>query len=161
MNKRKVLLLSIVILVVVGATAAFFLNKVNYVDPNPAMEFGTKFFDSFKSNPPIEAFSKYSPDFRTAQGQKWNTFLKQFNLKYGTVISSELRGMKMIPIKGQACFALSYNIQRPALATHEQIIICPIDDMEMAAVGHEIIRLDKNQKISAGISFTETGVKFP
>ena len=161
MNKGKVITALIVLIIIVGAAAAFFLSKVNYVDPNPAMEFGTKFFDSFKTNPPNEAFSKYSSDFRIAQGQKWNTFINQFNLRYGSVVSSELVGMKMIPIKGAACFALSYNIQRKALATQEQIIVCPGDNMQMSVVGHGLIRLDTKQKVSAGISFTETGIKIP
>jgi hypothetical protein len=143
-----------------GGTALFIKKNVTHTDPKPAIEFGQGFYDSLGKNEIKKAFALYSSDFQNSQDDTWENFLKQFNTMYGKVRSNELNGVKLLPIKGNPCFALRYNVQRNSLSTLEQIIVCPSGSEEMAIVGHGLTRLDTNQKINAGVSFTETGLKF-
>jgi hypothetical protein len=161
MTKRKTVIVAVIALLVIAAAVIFFKTKVKLTDPQPAIAVGTQFFENLKGSRIDDAFNLYSDEFKNMQGEAWHDFLRQLQVRGGPISSVELVSTAVVPFEGQACYAVVYKTLRNVMQSREQLIICPTPHNRMAVVGHEMVRLDTNQRVSAGMTVTQVGVRIP
>ena len=74
MGKRRAVIISFSLILVLGVVALFFIKNVKYADPQPAIKFGQRFYESLAINNVKDAFALYSPNFQNTQAEKWENF---------------------------------------------------------------------------------------
>ena len=156
---KRLLVVSAAILVVV-LVAIFFAKKVHYVDTNPAIAFAGEYFSKLKRGQVGDAWAMYNDDFRRKNGENWQEFLLGLNTKFGPATAFTLVDAKIAPnvhvVPEVACVLVHYQVSRSTLATEERLLVCPEKSgTQMAIAGHELIRLDTQQRIAAGMTVQE------
>lgn len=156
---KRLLVVSAAILVVLLA-ALFFAKKVHYVNTNPAIAFAGEYFSKLKRGQVGDALAMYTDDFRHKNGESWQKLLLELNTQFGPATAFTLVDAKVAPnvhaVPEVACVLVRYQVNRSTLATEERLLVCPEkSDAQMAIAGHELIRLDTQQRIAAGMTVKE------
>jgi hypothetical protein len=161
MTPKRILAVSVLIVILI-LLVFFIAQRGHYVDTNAATAAGAEYFTCLEKGRVADAMLVYMESFRKQQGENWPRFLQGLAAKYGPVTNYTLDRWQIVPIDGVGCVLLSYRISRGALGSQEDLILCPeaVDD-KFAIVGHEMTRLDTQQKVSAGITIVSKGINIP
>lgn len=160
MSYKKFVIFGAIAVVVVVA-AMFVFGKVHYVDNKSSIATAENYYTELKKGQVKPALPSYSEKFRETNDQTWSNLLSGLQQRFGAVTSIKLVGSTIVPVSEVGCTLLRYEVSRGALSSHEQLILCPGKASAAIIIGHEIIRLDTNQKISAGQTVQEIGIHVP
>lgn len=160
MTLKKLMIFGASAIVLVVAVI-FLLGKVHYVDNKPSISIAENYFTELKKGQVDLAFASYSEKFRETNDKTWRDLLSGLQQRYGVVTSTKLVGSTIVPVSKVGCTLLRYEVSRGSLSTQEQIILCPDKASIVTIIGHELTRLDSNQKISAGQTVKEVGIPVP
>ena len=156
MKRLRLLVLAAAILVALLVAILFFARKVHYVDVKPAIALGGEYFSKLKRGQAGDALAMYTDEFRQQRGEDWQKLLFELNTRYGAVTGFTLLDAKTAPVAEVACVVVRYQVTRSTLSSEERLTVCPEkSNTQMAIAGHEIVRLDTQQKIAAGITIQE------
>lgn len=164
MIKRKVIFASFVVAAALVSIGYYASNKVHFVDVNPGIAFGQTFFNRLESGDTDQPSAMYSNELR--QQPQWEStggkLLPGLQSRFGIVKAVSLTEAKVIPNNEVACFLLRYSVNRPSLASDEQLIVCPESNpAHFVVAGHRLTRLDTKQTISFGITVDEASIHLP
>lgn len=161
MTRKRILAISVIIVILI-LVVYFIAQRGQVVDTSAATAVGAEYFTHLEKGRVADAMLVYMEAFRQQQGENWPRFLEGLAAKYGPVTDSALDGWQIVPIDGVGCVLLNYRISRGTLRSQENLILCPkAADAKFAIVGHEMIRLDTQQKVSAGITSVSKGINIP
>ena len=161
MTRKRIINVSAIVVILI-LTVFLIAQRGQYVDTNAATEAAGEYFTHLEKGRVIDAMLVYAEAFRLQQGENWPHFLEGLAAKYGPVTNSALDGWQIVPIDGVGCVLLNYRIWRGTLRSQESLILCPkAADAKFAIVGHEMTRLDTQQKVSAGITAVSKGINIP
>jgi hypothetical protein len=158
---RKNLLVLAAIAVVLIVLAMLLLGRVHYVDNKPSIAVAESYFTELEKGKVDSAFVSYSGKFREENDKTWRDLLTGLQLRFGAVTAFKLTESKIVPVSEVGCTLLRYQVSRGSLSTEEQMMLCPDKASTSTIIGHEVIRLDTHQRISAGQTVQEVGVHVP
>ncbi|HXM13532.1 MAG TPA: hypothetical protein VN946_26510 [Terriglobales bacterium] len=148
--KRKTLLVIAVTVAVLIVT--FVAKRMHYVDTKPAVALGGEFFSNLKRGQVGNAIGLYSGEFRQQRGEDWTKILLEITARYGPVTGYTFLDAKIAPVAKAVCVVVRYQVTRSTLSSEERLTVCPGKSAtQMAIAGHQILRLDTQQKVEAGI----------
>lgn len=160
MTFKKLLIFGTIAIVLVVA-ALFLFGKVHYVDNRPSISIAENYFTELKRGHVELALASYSEKFRETNDKTWRDLLSGLQQRYGVVTSAKLVGSTIVPVSEVGCTLLRYEVSRGSLSTKEQMILCPDKASAVTIIGHELTRLDSNQRISAGQTVQEVRIHVP
>lgn len=141
---------------------AFDGSKFQMVDPRPCIAVAERYYSALAVKNKEKVSTFYSQEFLSKHEDKWRDLLVGLNMKFGPVTEAKLMEAKVVPIDRVGCSLLSYEVHRGSFITKENLILKPSAGNSAVIIGHEILRLDTGQKISAGITVTEKKIlSFP
>ncbi|MGO9446617.1 MAG: hypothetical protein ACLPXB_17865 [Thiobacillaceae bacterium] len=158
MGRKGILIFGVI---AVFVTALFLRGRVHYVDDKPSIAEADKYFSELKQARLDSAFGEYSANFRHVNERTWRDLLTGLQGRYGVVRGFNLVESKIVPVAEVGCTFLRYRVSRSQLSTEESLILCPDRSSHPTIVGHELVRDDTHQMISAGVTILERGIHVP
>jgi hypothetical protein len=160
MRRRNPIIVVFVVLVL-GVFGFKFFPNLHYVDPKPALAVGGDYFSDLRRGQIDDAFQMYTDGFLHKVGEEWRKVITQVDAQGGSVTDFKVIGSHVVPVTLRdeteiPCVLVRYEITRKTLSSDERLIVCPHQrEAAWAIAGHEIIRKDTGQHLSAGITVTE------
>lgn len=145
----------------VVALIIFFFPKFQYVDQRQAIAVGDAYYSRLKQGEVDDAFSMYTDGFLQKAGGKWREVVRQLQQQGGSVLDFRFARSRVVPFvvsksNTVPCVFVQYEVTREKLSSEDGLTVCPHQRGEAWAIaGHEIIRKDTGQRLSAGLTFHE------
>ena len=161
MKRTAIIVFSIIVIAIV---IWGLLGKIKIVDNKPAIALADSYFDELQHSRIEEAYSSYSEEIKSQNGENWKKLLTGLDKQFGAVTSKSLTGMSVVPVAEVGCWLLSYNVNRTLYVSEDRMIVCPSNDKGLIAsniVGYEMRRADTGQTISVGLTLTESKISAP
>ncbi len=160
-RRRSLFILPLAASVLLSA-AWFACTKTRFVDQTPAIRVGDQFFAFLRQDDTAGAIHLYAASMSANPGSAWRGLLDGLRAKFGPVSEARLDRASIVPRGEDPCHLLEYRTDRRGHLQTEKLLLC----VERASgaleiVGHEMIRLDTEQKISEGLTVREVGLRFP
>ena len=136
-------------------------NKVHWVDNGPSVAVGERFFAELKQAHAESVSAFYSREFQAEHNKDWPELLAGLQQRFGPVTSVTLLESKVVPVNQVGCTLLRYKVNRGVFTTNENLLLRPEHASGPTIIGHELFRLDTNQRIAAGLSVRESSIHIP
>ena len=136
-------------------------NKVHWVDNGPSVAAGERFFAELKQSHAGSVSAYYSREFQVEHNKDWPELLSGLQQRFGPVTSVTLLESKIVPVDQVGCTLLRYKVNRGVFVTNENLLFRPENASGPSIIGHELFRLDTNQRIAAGLSVRESSINVP
>jgi len=159
-KETRIVIIGTLVALVVALIIVFF-PKFQYVDQRQAIAVGDAYYSRLKQGEVDDAFAMYTDGFLKQAGEKWREVVTQLQQQGGSILDFRFARSRIVPFvvsKSNAlpCVFVQYEVTREKLGSEDGLIICPHQRAEAWAIaGHEIIRKDTGQRLSAGLTFQE------
>lgn len=159
-TETKTVIIGTLVALLVGLVIVFF-PKFQYVDQRQAIAVGDGYFSRLKQGEVDDAFAMYTDGFIEKVGEKWREVIRQLQQQGGGILDFRFLRSRVVPFvvnksSTVPCVFVQYKVTREKLSSEDGLIICPHQRGEAWAIaGHEIIRKDTGQRLSAGLTFQE------
>lgn len=162
-TETKTVIIGTLVALLVGLVIVFF-PKFQYVDQRQAIAVGDGYFSRLKQGEVDDAFAMYTDGFIEKVGEQWRGVVTQLQQQGGGILDFRFLRSRVVPFvvnksSTVPCVLVQYEVTRKNLSSEEGLIVCPHQRADVWAIaGHQIIRKDTGQRLSAGLTFQEKAI---